>query len=651
MCDFKEMREKLESYKCVVNVSASWSLAIAIVLAYVFKGVFWPWSIESFYLTLLVAGLVYFLVYRDEKVSFKVDGIDLVFLAGSFLLMLFTHLSGVFQPLGGDELYHSERAVHVLTILKQYAASLPYLTIADYRNGLPWGLFDIRHLQVLDVWRIVSLLFWVLVLGGVCVYKALPSKYRPLARVFGLVVLVLAGLCLHADPEVHPPLRIWPWCLSALFFGLNAFAFRLPALLSVCLASFVLFKYLRERSETSGGIGELALYSCLSAFLPVTFYVSDLVEASAYAYLTGVVTLILVLRYLESKEDQPLVLAGLVVGLGALFRQTSIYYWPLIGLVFLMRIKEQSLKSAVRIFSPAVLVLPYLWSVHVAGHGAEVDEGALIPKLYRSLSSGASIMSIANNANFAWLALCVLALVLILIRGKGREKVLLLGFIPGYIMFYTVWSYLWGLGRYQAEYVGTFFAYLLILLPVYLSPKVKKFMPAVAIFLVVLTLDLNDKRSLDINYLHWPQMRLSSQANFPYMEAFKFLKRAESGGGFVWLGGSPIYGPMSLWLAGFSYTESDRWEKLKLGSDALVQEGKGVLDLADYLNAANAKYLVLQTGTRREDQHRPPHLRALIESFEVASKETRRTFEKQTSFISDHGGVLTIYRLRSLAHG
>jgi hypothetical protein len=143
-------------------------------------------------------------------------------------------------------------------------------------------------------------------------------------------------------------------------------------------------------------------------------------------------------------------------------------------------------------------------------------------------------------------------------------------------------------------------------------------------------------------------MRITSSASFPYREALGTLKRAEVGGNFAIIGGSPIYNRSVLWLAGFSFWETARWEHVQGSLASFLSQPRNPAEVRAFVQANGIQAVVVQSGTRREIQHREgmPGIAAFITSIEKVPLESKSYFYKQASFGGEHGGILTIYKPR-----
>jgi hypothetical protein len=105
---------------------------------------------------------------------------------------------------------------------------------------------------------------------------------------------------------------------------------------------------------------------------------------------------------------------------------------------------------------------------------------------------------------------------------------------------------------------------------------------------------------------------------------------------------------MVLWQSGFSLWESARWQARQGAFNAFLMERRSQEKVREFVLQNKIKALVVQSGTRRELQHRISKPQAELQaSLEVLPLEARNYFYKHAVFYGEHGGVITIYKPRS----
>jgi hypothetical protein len=624
-------------------------------------------------------------LYRNFHYTILIRKLDAL-TWGAFLgILLLFHFPYLFHSLGGDELYHSERASFLLMNLSEKIKTLPLFSRDEFLQSM-WNVFDFRHLPVTDIWRVTS--FPILLAAGLLFLGC--RHLRSLAE--PSKILVLLAFCFGAawygytsalGPDTHPPFRLFPLFTSNLIFGYNAFAFRIPGLLLVATVCLLIFRLLKEDSLWAGFI------AITTAFLPVVFYVTNAVEPSVYGYAIWTSVLLLGWLYLQPglqsenpvKDSRLLVIAATLVGIGAITRQTTVALWAWIGLLYWFAPDRKRALFFAQVFLPFLVAVPYFHHFkHSNSAHFHSNEGSLLYKILLSFQSGIGPMAILNSTTLPWVLFFILigfglAITSLEKRGffsrlglrsqnnpemrtsiTGRTKDLLpyLMIFPVYVTFHSNWSYLWGIGRYQAEYIAPFLVLTLFYLGRGISSLRWRVMMSFFLFcLCGVTLEDIAHQSWDINYAQWPRMRITTTANFPYTEALEDLHRREVQGQFALIGGQPWYGDAILWLSGHSFAETHRWRQHQNQTDALLNtltdSGSDTHRFFQYLEESGIQFLVVQDGTRRELQHGSTQTHIVKRWLEREALQ-RDHFPRVSLFKQwgpEQGGSLKVYQVNS----
>lgn len=596
------------------------------------------------------------LVYRKHRYEVEISQTDAKVFLGFVLLNIIAHWSGLFYSLGGDELYHANRALPLESLYRDLQPAFSRTSMESFRSSM-WKLLDPRHMNVIDLWRALSfsVITLVALACALVATRRITDKHCPNLRshqVAGwtmfFAISACYGLWMNLPAEVHPPGRLIPLLLSTLIFGYNSFAFRIPGILALACTQWALMRYLRERAPQQPHWWHATVCASIG-FIPTVFYSSEAVEPSIYGFCAYIFVVLFVHKYFNHQRREFLVAAAIAAAIGTLCRQSAVITWGLIALGFASNRKNWQIGPLLLVFAPLIIDIPYLYSVSKLGHPAVgVTQQAKLDLLSQAIESGVAIMSAANSTTLPWLIITAIALAIWIRKPRWQEAMPLLLAIPSFVLFHTIWQYLWGLGRYQAEYIAPFIAFLLVFACSRLADSLLKYGCAVLAIGMVSTLEVNSNLSLDINYHQWPRMRITTSANFPYRETLGTLKRAEVGGNFVILGGSPIYNKSVLWLSGFSFWESARWEYVQNVMTSYLAQPRPPVEVRAFAQANGIQALVVQSGTRRELQHREgmPGLQSFISSLERVPLDSKSYFYKVSSYGGEHGGVLTIYRPR-----
>lgn len=597
----------------------------------------------AFRLLVLAAIAGWFFLYRDMRFRMTITGKDVCVLGGLIGLNLIVHWNGLFLPIGGDELYHSGQSIAVLRAFQAYADSLPSMSSDELRSSMA-NTFDLRHIAVIDLWRLFA--FAALSAGVVFLVitrKLSSAKSKGILTLCTLAVLAVAGTYVAPGPEVHPPLRTLPLFLSALVLGLSDFAFRLPAVIAVSVAAWALYLYQRFERPTDSLLSVLPM-AIMSCFIPQVFYIAECVEPSVWGYFTCALLVVHCLTVVRFSSEQGLIGAGLVAGLAIILRQSTIVLWiPVLALLVSHRRFWTPLFAA-RIFAPGLIALPYMISTRRIGHVAETaGKSNPFASVYESIVSGIGPLSILNSTSIPWLAFFAFLVATSIRRTPWRERAIFLWFIPAYSVFYTVWPYLWGIGRYQVEYVAPFIILAGLLHFSYAGVLARRVSAFILVPLSFFTVEIHRNVSLDTSYNEWPKMRITTSAHFPYREAVRFLKQHETFGRFVILGGTPLNGDFVLWLHGMSFSDAKTWRDAQEGFQTLLSTNSGMDDIFKYVQDKRLVFLVIQGGSRRENQHRSPEISNIITKLEQVPLHGRTLFFRTLTLLGEEGGTLTFY--------
>lgn len=627
-----------------MTIRLVWPVSLALVWT-----LFWtqyvsplPASAQWLFHTLYLAAVVVLL--RPVELRFHWGRSDTLVAAGILAVLLAAHLPWLGQPLGGDELYHAERAALLIGALGRAAERMREVG-RQWPLESMWRIFDLRFWAVNELWRAVSFGAIAVTLAIAAGLRALEPRRRTIVLGVLTVAFAVAGALFSLSPENHPPLRLLPVFVTHVLFGIDSWVFRLPGVLACAGVCLVLYRFIDDAPTRGHKVSAWAVVVAVAtAFVPVTFYVAEALEPSIFGYAAWVTVLVLLARGIVDRErtESSLILAGIVTGLGVLARQPVAVLWPGVGAVYLWAVLTRRLPlnliTPLRIFVLGVAAVPYFVSVSRLGHVANGERGSVIA----SLTSGIGPMAMLNSTTVPWVIAFVIALVGAAIRLRSAAMVMLL-FVPTYVVYYTIWPYLWGVGRYQAEYVTPFIAFAMAAAASLVKTRAPKLALGATLGLLCLgTLNVNQDLNQDVAYAEWPRMRITTSAYFPYDQALSYLQREESGGQFALLGGSPWYNDFVLWQHGFDFDAARRWRGVQAEIGGELASVRTITDLAAACRGARVGYLAVQKGSKRERQHQSDAVRraiALLNQAQIAP------FVRDLSFVDRFGGIIDVYRL------
>jgi hypothetical protein len=568
---------------------------------------------------------------------------QIFYFLGFTALIVIVNWPFVMTAITCDELYHAGMSSIAVRIIEKFSLS-------------SWVGQTFGARPMTEVIALVSLLFvmftWILSLGFIFLSKR-ASKYlsqRQIFFVFTWLIATLIGQACRTLPirsEVHPPLRLLPLFLSQSIFGYDDISFRLPgifvlALMATLLTSFILRK-LSDDSIANSRLISLITGS-LICLIPTVSHAATIVQPSIWCFAVWIGVFLLIDRYLTGGDDRFLIAAAATVGLGALMRQNAIVLWPIIGLVLIL--KRPAISTWVMALAPGIFVIPYLLVATSGSHAAASE--ASLGNVLRSLEGLRGPELILRSSTVPWVFLTVSLLVVAVWQRWWKKLpgfIVVLSILPAYVLYFMIRDYLWGLGRYQAEYIGPILVMFVVGAAIHLAPKFKKSFVFLLAVLGLYSVGVLRTLHYDVYYPEWPTKRTTTESIFPYREALGFLHRQAPDGRFVHVGGVPTYGDWMYYLRGFSYQEIDKHRQLQEKFEQQISGPAGADSLQKIASELGISYLVLQWGDRRELQHRTGWHHALDDLVKKKSAEPGSGVVLLGRFFGELEGAIDIYKL------
>ena len=395
----------------------------------------------------LIAIMLLLFFVNNEYVSKNKIGIILI---GKndikiFLLILLSSLllgfEYMFFSLVNDELYHA--------YVSQFHA---IFGLEKLTNKLPTYIIDQK----------ASLLIWV-ISGSVLIFSTIflyfitkwNFKYKFITLSILTLLLFRVMYFLQGGLDFpHPPFRLFPLWLSSTIFSPSNFSFRLPGLVALSVIGLIIYKALQPKISSP-----FLLYLSIVALLtiPLLWHSSYLVEPSIWAALFSILFL---LALQEKKFDNLNFYTWFsLLAIFILMRQSLIFIVLPMLLVYAMERKNlliKNWKESVFTLSPLMVVIPFLVRSMIVGTpststGADAQL-ALLEGLYSASSSGILKDIIVSNFEI-WSIFIIFAFIP---TKKNRFRYfssLSLFIVCAFIIFYSISPHLWGVPRYQAEYI------------------------------------------------------------------------------------------------------------------------------------------------------------------------------------------------------
>jgi hypothetical protein len=507
--------------------------------------------------------------FKDELV-FRIK--DLLVLSLLFLFLFPLSLSNLSNSLNGDELAHAQQA-------ELHGISLTYLLAGKF------GFLN--NLSFADVLWTINFL---ILLFAAAFYLFLKNKSFSLKVLAFSAVFILSRLLVlrfGGSGGPHPPFRLFPLWLSGTIFYPADFSFRLAQFLGLIILGWIIWRFAEKRA----GFVLAFLVAASSITIPVLWHAGILAEQSVWTAIAW--SLVLLYMYLKPELEVKDYLR-LVVGISVatLMRQTAfVAFLPVfLRLAYDIWKKKISLVEAFMIFSPVLVTAPFLLGSFVSGTPASYisGEAAYVPagmhglaRVWFAVKSGIIWTAITNSVKPVWLVFVGIPLIFFIKKPRKLFE-LTSFFVCGASIFYLINPNLWGVGRYQAEYVAPFAVFGLALVAMFIKEKMKVLKYVLLVGLLAL-IAYNVYVFKNIPKANPPADILVSAfsdtikkrgeysiiTEFPY--DYRFALAGARAGGYadsVYIAGS-TYGVFPEILAGFTVREVTTDKKLTTGGDIL----------------------------------------------------------------------------------
>lgn len=622
-----------------IKISASWLIGICLAWAWLVRDFSLPWSVAFFPKAFSVIFLIltFAFIYRNVFFEFKAYLKEFIIFIAAILFIVFATGPTVWEALACDELYHASLASPQLHfLLRHLGENYPFLQT----RPMP----ELVHtLNIILVTCFTLLIF----IWNKCSKKILfPAKW-----LIGAGLLYgLASYFQHIPGrlEFHPPLRLLPLFVSQTLFGFDDFSFRLPGILAAAFAATacgkVVFDAQKLRLQNKADVSQFEIAFQLIATvliltIPLLAHVATIVEPSVWTYTAWIFCFILINnRELNCLNSHRFILCGIVIGLFTLMRQNTLILWFPLGLMLLF--ERPPLKIWLLALLPGLFFLP---TIHTMLNHPAAAAGSIL-NVWLSLKSGAGPFAILHSTTLPWVLILVGVCVFALVKKEFSVKVFYIAFVPAYVLYFMIWDFLWGMGRYQAEFIGSLCAISVVVLFKSLHKSLLNWIVLPVLGILIFGVCTLRTLNQDHSYAQWPQKKISTESVFPYRQSLGFLNRQDTSGKFVFLYGVPIYGEILFYIRGFSYFEIEQYKIRQEKFSAKIKEMTTPDQLKKTLSELDIKYIIVQAGDKREWQHRSGEVASMIALISNISKGNETDNVKLFGrFIGDYEGTVDIY--------
>ena len=605
------------------------------------------YAIDLKFIFLFLCVSAYF-IYKNVKIKLQINCNYIIYSTIIICITLLSRIDALSVSLSGDELYHAQYSARVISYFYNIFHKLPAVGYDQYISNI-WHLFDLRHISVVDLSLIISSCSWILLI--LIFFTCYKYSFKA-----GLCLLCILGIGLgfvfsSGEPIAHPPLRLLPLFISQTLFGLTNVAFRLPSIIFLIITQLVFFYYTSRIINCRRNFDYILpfLVTIALSFIPTVFHVSEQVEPSIYGFAFFTLYFICVFCILQKRTPEEvfngLLILGWISAMGILFRQpllATLFFNAILYLFLIINRRIIFSFSAVgKLLFPFVFIVPYLYTVKTLGHAATAQNYEVIPHLILSISSGIGPMTIINNLTIPWFLLFSFSFLCILFNRFKLALVFVFAFVSLYCFYFNVREVLWGVGRYQAEFVGSLFAALLFISIYSFRYSLINYIVLSCIpFLILSTFISYNRIVFDNNFSGGFQRKIATCSHIDYTSAMHFLKSQENHGRFAIIGvQDEWWGPMVCWLGSMSFFDGDAWFIRQLIFYKFISESNEIsCDLLyNKLKNLDIRHIVL-TSEVREMPGKKKIIRKLI-------SEDNLKFKNRLSCFSPLGNAVDVYEV------
>jgi len=377
--------------------------------------------------------------FKDSVVLRKSDlGVIAIFLAA----VLPFSVRDLSHSLVGDQLAHAQSSqVHFISLIQAIAGR-----IESIRN-FPFG----NLLWALD---------FVALAAGILLLRCMKGRSFPVrAAVYslGFLSLRLAVFLASGGGSSHPQFRLFPlWLTSALLSPCD-WGFRIAQFLPL----IGLMWATQRMAVAILPFGFSCLLGLVVGTIPVLWHVGTLVEASIWTAVVWTTLLLSIARH-DPANPFPHIRWISCVCIATMMRQTA--FLALIPL-FVMLGEEMIRKRSADIgklllcLAPLLVMAPFLMRSLLLGTPAIQYEGEAsntLGNILYAVRSGIALTAVLNSVLIPWAILLPISFLAISVRKPLYGGACLAWFLAAFVVFYSIRFTLWGIGRYQAEYVVPF---------------------------------------------------------------------------------------------------------------------------------------------------------------------------------------------------
>lgn len=495
----------------------------------------------------------------------KLDAQGLLVIIIFWLSVLCTRLS---EQIAGDQLFYSTYSQsHAIYFVDKLGRMVDLIKNIQFKSLVHFISIIILFVATATIYYINTIKYKKFLAVGMVMLIFLVSR----------IVVIFAG----GGNSPHPPLQLIPLLISSGLLGLSDFSFRLPQLFGLIIVSFYMY---RNALQVVNPINSLLIAMAAPA-IPLLLHVATLVESSIWTTLTWTITLLTFITNKKYDNSDWIFLVSLI-SVATLMRQSAfLALIPVLINYIYSEIKSDTLeiRKLITVLLPTFIFLPFLVKSILLGtpatyEGIEADfipgHTSSINRVYYAISEGISLWVIVNTVENPWLMMSMGCF--LILQRTIKTTINFISFISllffSFFIFYSVRPILWGMDRYQAEYIIPFVmtgAYLIFIRALSVQGKIRY----VLSFSIVgyLFYGICSYISIDQSQKYTQRFKnfsIQGEQLYDYAAALAAVKNTGHAGKALILGST--YGVLPEVMAGYSVNEIVKTSNLqKIGDRSL----------------------------------------------------------------------------------
>ncbi len=510
-------------------------------------------------LTLILMSLIAYLVnnwvsernaHIKELRFSKIDVQGILIITTFWLIILLPRLN---EQITGDQLFYSMYSQsHAIYLSEKLGGKFNFIKNLEFSTLL----------QLINILIIIAAALTIRYINSIKSNKPLTIALILLLFLAFRIIVIKAG----GGNSPHPPLQLVPLFVSSSIFGYSDFSFRLPQLLGLILISYYIFRNAIQVVTPFNSI----LIALAAPAIPLLLHVTTLVEGSIWTTLAWSIALLtIVTRKKYNNTDWTLLFS--LISIATLMRQSAFIAAIPLVIIYIYSEREKrtfTARKLITVLSPTFIFLPFLLKSILLGtpatyQGIEADyipnHASTIWRVYYAFSEGIAQWVILSTVSIPWLIMSSGCLLILQWNRKTMIQffaVLSLLFIAIF-MFYSVRPILWGMDRYQSEYIIPFViagTYLLFVRALSVTGNLKHILSSTIVaYLIYGIFSYMTNKPAHKYSQRFKNFSIQGEQLYDYSSALVAVKDAGHAGKALILGST--YGVLPEIMAGYSVSE------------------------------------------------------------------------------------------------